>query len=93
MTLYHGTTYWAAREIEEHGLEGIMIYATTDEAEAERYAVLRAEERGDGPVVIKIAADMDFWTAAAGPTHFVTFDPVPPTAIRDIWEVEAEEAA
>lgn len=57
VTLYHGTTLAVSQRIETEGLTTVRSmagnYATTDLAEADRYAIQIADARGDMPVIVE----------------------------------------
>ena len=96
VTLYHGTTWEVSELIETEGLRTVRPmasnYATTDIAEADRYAVQVAELRGDMPVVVELRVPADEfdekWSPGIAPSHFQTWEPVPASYVVAVVEAE-----
>jgi hypothetical protein len=92
-TLYHGTTADAARVIDTDGIRPNdlgMVYCTTNEERAEMWARRRAEEYGEGPMVVEILVDEEDVSPAAREGEMAVWGAVPPEAVISIWEVDEE---
>jgi GNAT superfamily N-acetyltransferase len=94
ITLWHGTLYWAAKEIDTKGIKANdigMVYATTTPERAEAWARTRAKENDGGAMVVEFTADEDDVADAAREGEVVHWGDVPASAIVDIWEVDDED--